>query len=190
MHELNAIAPACAVLLGCDDQGRFEHVASAWCVNPGEWVSAWPGDEPPAGPLRLLSVQDGRCVPVTGWEHEDGLAGFSAALDAPVLRTGGAALTKRTPLWALGWPSTIDHPAFSLSRGSLDPERYFPYLCPWPVAGHCALFSAHDGWLTGRCHPGMEGGPVLDAAGSVVGVLVRTPASAEHPPLARFRRLG
>lgn len=190
MHDLQPIAPSCAVLLGSDAQGRFDHLATAWCVGPREWVAAWAGEEPPAGPLRLLSVTDGAVAEVAGWEQDDGLAGFTAALDARPLATATTELHKRVPLWALGWPSTIDHPAFRLSRGSLDPQRYFPYLCPWTVSGHCALFSASDGWLTGRCYPGMAGGPVLDAAGAVVGVLLGSEPSPDHPPLARFQRLG
>jgi len=99
-------------------------------------------------------------------------------------------LAKRDRLWALGFPDVINHPALRLARGSLTPERYFPYACPWTIQGHLALFGAREGWLTGRCYPGMEGGPVLDEAGVVVGVLAASPASPDHPPLARFHRLA
>ncbi len=189
MHDLSTIAPSCGVLLGTDAQGRFEHVATAWCVGRDEWVTAWAGEEPPVH-LRLLAADGAAEVDVSGWEQEGGIAGFTAkAGDIPALPVHrGKELHKRDRLQMVGYPSMIDHPAFRLHRGSLNGERYLPYLCPWTIHGHLALFSADDGWLTGRCYEGMGGGPVLDDEG-VVGVLLDGVPSPEHPPLARFRRL-
>ena len=190
MLDLHAITPSCAVLLGQDTAGRFEHLGSAWCVDHHAWVTSWNVAVPPENAV-VMSVQDGTIATISAWEFDAGLAGFTAALEAPPLttrRTGD--LTKRDRLWALGFPDVINHPALRLARGSLDPARYFPYVCPWTVQGHLALFAASQGWLTGRCYPGMEGGPVLDEAGAVVGVLASSPASPDHPPLARFHRLA
>lgn len=190
MLALPDLAPACAVLVGRDSAGRFAHLGTAWCMGAGEWVSAWTGEDPPDEAI-LISVQDGRTAVVQGWELADGLAGFTADVSAPILPTRrDAPLTKRDRLHALGFPDIIDHPALALARGSLDVGRYFPYLCPWVIQGHLALFSGQEGWLTGRCYPGMEGGPVIDEHGLVVGVLAHSPVSPDHPPLARFHRLA
>lgn len=191
MHDLPTIASSCGVLLGTDAQGRFDHVGTAWSVGPDEWVTAWASDEPPQN-LRLLYANTGTIDTVHNWEWESGIAGFTAHVAGTVpalpLRRGKE-LHKRDRLWALGYPSMIDHPAFQLHRGSLDSERYFPYLCPWVIQGHLALFSADDGYLTGRCYGGMAGGPVLDADGHVVGVLLDGQAAPDHPALSRFHRL-
>jgi len=189
---LQQMAPSCGVLLGLDAQGRFDHVGTAWAVGPDEWVTAWAGEEAPTH-LSLLWANGGAPVPVSGWECEEGVAGFTATLGvevAPLPVRRGAELTKREPLWALGYPSMIDHPSVRLHRGSLDAERYFPYLCPWTMGGHLALFTAQDGWLTGRFYAGMAGGPVLDAAGQVVGLLLDGGYAQDHPALTRFRRLA
>ena len=195
MHDLPTIASSCGILLGTDAHGRFEHVATAWSVGPDEWVTAWPQTDPTAEPptnLRLIYTNTGAIDTVQEWEWENGIAGFRAHVAASVpalpLRRGKE-LHKRDGLWALGYPSMIDHPAFRLHRGSLNAERYFPYLCPWVVQGHLALFSANDGYLTGRCYDGMAGGPVLDSDGHVVGVLLDGQAVPDHPPLTRFHRL-
>jgi hypothetical protein len=191
MNDLRTIAPSCGVLLGSDARGRFDHVGTAWCVGDGEWVTAWASEDAPTN-LRLLGVNSGTTAEITDWEAENGIAGFHATLPGtiPVLPLRrNKELHKRDPLWALGYPSMIDHPAFHLHRGSLDAERYFPYLCPWVIGGHLALFSANDGYLTGRCYNGMAGGPVLDDEGHVVGVLLDGQAAPDHPALARFHRL-
>ena len=137
MHDLSLIAPSCGVLLGQDAQGRFEHVATAWCVGTNEWVTAWSGEEPPTR-LQLLSADGVRAGEIGNWELDHGIAGFTAATPGinplPVHRD--QTLRKRDRLWALGYPSMIDHPAFRLHRGSLNPERYLPYLCPWTLSGH------------------------------------------------------
>ena len=191
MHDLSTIASSCGVLLGLDAQGHFEHLATAWSVGPDEWVTAWPSDKPPTD-VSLIYTNTGAIDAVQDWEWENGIAGFRAhvanSIPALPLRRGKE-LHKRDGLWALGYPSMIDHPAFRLHRGSLDAERYFPYLCPWVMQGHLALFSANDGYLTGRCYGGMAGGPVLDLDGHVVGVLLDGQAAPEHPALTRFHRL-
>ena len=190
MRDLLPLSMRMGVILGVDGRGRFEHLATAWCVGRHEWVTAWEGEQPPAGGAMLMSPEHGTVAVLSDWEQEDGLAGFQAEIDVPALptRTDGE-LRKKDQLWAIGFPSMIDHPAFRLSRGSLTPERYLPYCCPWVVSGHVALYSAEDAWLTGRCYRGLEGAPVLDVDGRVVGVLCGGEASPEHPPLARFRRL-
>jgi hypothetical protein len=191
MHDLPTIASSCGVLLGQNEDGQFEHMATAWSVGPDEWVTAWPADRPSTD-LRLLYTNTGAVDQVQGWEWEDGIAGFRAhvAASVPVLPLRrGKDLRKRDHLWALGYPSMIDHPAFRLHRGSLDAERYFPYLCPWVMQGHLALFSANDGYLTGRCYAGMAGGPVLDSDGHVVGVILDGEVAPDHPALTRFHRL-
>jgi len=188
MHDL---LPALAVLVR---RAPFEHLATAWSVAPGEWVTAWDGDPEDAPDLSglLLIPADGPALAISDWEHDAGIAGFRTAAPAPLTlpSADGAELHKRTPLRALGFPSVIDHPAFRLHRGSLDAARYAPYLCPWTITGHLALFDSHDGWLTGRCYPGMAGAPVVTGDGRVVGVLTGGEPSPDHPPLARFRRLA
>lgn len=191
MIDLDRVAEACAVLVDPDAPAGFCHHATAWSVGPGEWVSVWPHEEAPAPSLRLLPVVGGGEFPVHSWEHDGGLAGFrstSARGNLPVAR--GAALHKRMPLCAVGWPSIIDHPSFSLHRGSLDAERYLPYLCPWRLDGHLALFTATMGYLAGRAWAGMEGGPVFVPDGDVIGVLAPSVHhQAGEPPLAAFLRL-
>ena len=195
MNDLQTIAASCGVILGTDAQGRFEHVGTAWCVGShsgeSEWVTAWASEDVPKD-LRLLGADSTTALEISGWEWEAGIAGFTAPMSStvpelPVRR--GKELRKRDRLWALGYPSMIDHPAFRLHRGSLDAERYVPYLCPWTIQGHLALFTAADGYLTGRCYEGMAGGPVLDEEGHVVGVLLDGQAAPDHPALTRFYRL-
>ena len=188
---LDPVARSCGVLVGSDAQGRFEHLATAWCSAPGEWITAWASEDAPAADVRLILAQTGEALPITGWEADDGIAGFTAATTTPplIIRSEGV-LGKRDTLWALGYPSMIDHPSFRLARGSLDADRYYPYLCPWAIRGHLSLFSSSEGWLTGRCYDGMAGAPVLDGTNQVVGVAFAGEPAPDHPPLTRFRRLG
>ncbi len=192
MNDLHAIASRCGVLLGSDAQGRFEHIGTAWCVGEHEWVTAWASEEPPLR-LQVLATNTGEIADIEAWEWEAGIAGFVAHLPTPIAALPvrrGSDLRKRDQLRALGYPSMIDHPAFRLHRGSLDGARYYPYLCPWLIEGHLALFSATDGYLTGRCYEGMAGGPVIDVDGHVVGVLLDGQAAPDHPALSRFHRLA
>jgi hypothetical protein len=189
---LQTIAPSCGILIGADAQGRFDHIGTAWCVGDGEWVTAWAGEDAPVN-VRLLWANGGEPAAVEGWECEGGVAGFTARIagEVPALKVRrGADLSKREPLMALGYPRMIDHPAVRLHRGSLDAERYFPYLCPWTIGGHLALFTQDDGFLTGRFYDGMAGGPVFDAEGHAVGVLLDGEAAPDHPALTRFHRLA
>jgi len=190
MNLLETIAPACGVLVR-QAPGTFEHLGTAWSVGPGEWVTAWNDEEPPGPEVRLMSVQDATVAPLSGWECENGIAGFtSLAVDTVLTVERDAELAKRMTLVAVGYPNMIDHPSFRLHRGSLDPARYLPYLCPWSIAGHVGLFTADDGFLTGRFYQGMAGGPVLDDQRRVVGVLLDGGFAADHPALTRFRRLA
>ncbi|MBA2480756.1 MAG: hypothetical protein H0V44_08845 [Planctomycetes bacterium] len=189
MTDLAPILDACGILVGTGADGQFSHLGTAWALGDGDWVAAWSAEEPPVD-ARLLRTCDGAVCEVTAWECEDGVAGFTSAPGPSALALAtGRSLHKRDPLRALGYPSMIDHPAFRLHHGSLDPQRYVPYVCPWVLEGHLALFSSQDGWLVGRFYAGMAGGPVIDQAGDVVGVLIDGSDSDHHPPLARFRRL-
>lgn len=192
MIDLDAVTAACGVLVDPDGGEGFAHLATAWCVGPGEWLTAWEDDEPPSPTAGLMSARDGGLHALDGWERDGPVAAFRCAGRAPALPLGDdAALRKRVPLEAVGYPSVIDHPAVHLHRGSLDPERYFPYLCPWRVPGHLALFTAEEGFLTGRIYRGMAGGPVIAAGGGVVGLLLDPVGNdGPHPPLGRFRRIA
>jgi hypothetical protein len=193
MHDLNRIANCCGVVCTLGGDG-LRHLATAWSVGPGEWITAWPGDEPdepPAG-LKLQLARDGSVHDLTGWEYDAGMVGMTSVDLGEYLpvHDEGAQLHKRDRLCAIGYPDMIDHPAISLARRELTAERYFPYFCPWTLTGHLCLFTAREGFLTGRFYPGMAGGPVLGADGKVVGVLLGGEASPEHPPLTRFARLA
>ncbi len=190
--DIDSVVARCGILVGLDRAGKFTHAGTAWAVGRGEWITAWTIDEAPGPEIRLMSARDGTVGEIRDWEQNAGIAGF-VSLDvgatlAPA-RDVDAVLKKRARLWALGFPSVIDHPAFRLHRGSLTAERYYPYLCPWTVSGHLALFTADDGYLAGRCYPGMEGGPVLNERDEVVGLLLGGDGGFDHPPLARFRRV-
>jgi hypothetical protein len=189
MHDLDLMTRSLAVLVDWRERG-FAHCVTAWCIGAGEWISAWPDDDPPSDRAVLLHAHTGAIAPIADWETRGGLVGFTCALDVPALAVTQQTLAKRMSLCAIGYPCVIDHPAFNLSRGSLDPERYLPYLCPWRVAGHLALFSVEDGWLTGRSFPGMAGAPVFTDTGEVAGVVQDSPHTTELPPLTRFHRLG
>jgi hypothetical protein len=189
MIDLDRAAASLGVIV--DQSTRlFRHVATAWCVGPGEWVSAVGEDELPARAV-LLTAVSGEQAPIEGCEYDNGVLGFKAAASAESLDVAsGTDLHKRQLLRAVGYPCVIDHPAFSLSPSSLDAERYLPYLCPWVIDGHLALFSADDGWLTGRFYPGMGGAPVFGTDGRVVGMVIDGQIAPDHPALTRFRRLG
>jgi hypothetical protein len=189
MDDIVRIVDSCGVLVGIGADGQFAHLATAWSLGGGDWIAAWSGEEQPRG-AKLMRAGDGRVLEPAGWECEDGIAGFTCeAAPSSLAVARGATLHKRDRLRALGFPDLVDHPAFRLHHGSLDAERYLPYLCPWTIDGHLVLFSSQDGWLPGRCFPGMAGGPVFNEAGKVVGVLLDGAGGAEQPPLARFRRL-
>jgi hypothetical protein len=189
MDDFSRIVDACGVLVGLGADGQFAHLATAWSLGGGDWIAAWTGEQEPRG-ARLLRAGDGRVLEPTGWECEDGIAGFTCeAAPASLAVARGATLHKRDRLRALGFPDLADHPAFRLHHGSLDAERYLPYLCPWTLDGHLVLFSSQDGWLPGRCYRGMAGGPVFNDDGKVVGVLLDGAGDGDQPPLARFRRL-
>lgn len=187
--DAGAITAACGVLVS--NQDGLRHHTTAWSVHPGEWLSLWPADAPAPDGLHLLLARDGSVAPIEGWEAaDDGLVGFrSQAAERSLALDDTGSLAKRQPLLVVGYPSVIDHPAINLHRGGLDPTHYHPYLCPWIVHGHLALFAAERGWLAGAGYPGMEGAPVLTADGHVVGVVDGYGGGVEQPPLVSFRRL-
>ncbi len=196
MHDLNRIASCCGVVL-TRTAGSILHRATAWSVGPGEWITAWPGsdDDEPADPpqgLELMLASNGSVHPLTGWEWDAGIVGLNGPDigDALPIHEDGAQLHKRDRLKAFAFPDMIDHPSVRLSRRALTPELYYPYVSPWSINGNLCLFTAREGFLTGRCYPGMAGGPVMGADGKVVGVLLGGERSPEHPPLSRFARLA
>lgn len=191
MLQLDDVAPACGVLISIDDESGFDHLGTAWSVGPGEWVTVW-SDDAPADTVRLLVAATGEHAAIEGWEADEDtpIVGFRSIAAPTHLRQTDRPLGKRDELTAVGYPSVIDHPLFQLHRPSLSPERYVPYLCPWMIAGHCCLFTAEAGFLTGRWYAGMRGGPVLDADGGVVGLLADAHADAASLPLTRFLRLA
>ncbi|MDA3962782.1 MAG: hypothetical protein PF961_18510 [Planctomycetota bacterium] len=189
MTDLDRIAAASAILV--DPEGAdFVHHATAWSVGGGGWITSWDPEVPVPASLRLLLATEGSVHEIGDWEQDGEIVGFtsSATADIDLILSTSDELHKRQRLTAVGYPSVIDHPAFALSRSSLDCERYFPYLCPWTIEGHLALFSVDAGYLTGGSYRGMRGGPVFAADGSVVGILASGDAGA--PPLSRFLRIA
>ena len=196
MFDIHSVVPAFGVI--CDpnsaqDAGGFRHVATAWHLGNGDWVSVWNGEEKPHDQLQLLSVIDQRCENISNCEIQNGILGFNAfTADCALKIHSDSKLQKRDPVYSLGYPSVIDHPAFSVHRGSLTAERYFPYLCPWTMEAHIALFSADEGYITERFYKGMQGSPVLNAQQEVIGVIVDGSGGANdsHVPLTRFIRVA
>lgn len=188
---MEKVAPACAVI--CDPQGPdgFRHIATAWHLGNGDWVSVWNEDTQPHEHLQLLSVYDQRCEPLRNCEVENGILGFNAFTAECTLKVNKENdLRKRDTVFALGYPTVIDHPAFSVHRGSLSAERYFPYLCPWTMNGHLALFTADEGYITECFYPGLQGSPVFNSAQEVIGVIIDGSGGGAHVPLTRFMRVG
>jgi len=189
MAALDVLASSCAVLVVEDDEG-LHHLGTAWSVGPGEWVTACSADPDTAAAARLLCGDDQRTHELHDWECDGPIVGFrsvEAREQLPMADEG--ALRKAAPLHAIGYACLIEHPAFRLHRGSLDAERYHPYLCPWCIDGHLALFSKEEGWLRGGYYPGLNGSPVLGEDGRVVGVVLDGSGGGEQPLLTRFWRL-
>ncbi len=191
MIDLDAVTAACGIIVSEDPERGFQHLATAWSVAPGEWITAWDAEEPPGSSARLVVAHGGACAPLTDWEEDGPLGGFrSVAAPAVLPSEGEGELHKRMELEAVGYPSVIDHPAFRLHRRSLTAERYFPYLCPWRFGGHLALFTRECGHMAGTCYQGMAGGPVFDAQARVVGLLLGGTTAPEAVPLATFHRFA
>jgi hypothetical protein len=189
MDIFESLAPACGVVVA--PQGDFQHVATCWSVGPGEWVTVLADEEVvPSANWRLLLAADGTCHPMTDWDIDGVVAGFKST-EAPTTLTvvpEGSPLKKRQALIAFGYPEVIDHPMLNLHRGSLDAERYYPYLCPWLVEGHVGLLGVDICFLAGATFNGMRGGPVVDAVGDVVGIIGKTTGQSSLP-LTPFHRL-
>ena len=190
---IDTISAACAVIVDPLAKEGFRHLATAWQVAPGEWLSAWTGEEPPPPSCQVIATHSGEVASIESWEQDRGIAGFRAAVSAETLSVASESviLGKRQALTCVGYPSVIAHPSFAIHRGSLSAERYHPYLCPWQVQGHLALFTQDHGWLAGLTYHGMLGSPVVTAEGLVVGLLSELPdASPSIPPLSTFRRIS
>lgn len=192
MDDLETVTAASGVLIDPEAPDGFAHLGTAWSVGPGEWLTVWTSDQPPTLSVRLLLAGTAQVGPVMAWEQEEDnpIAAFTSTLQAPSLALAPeGTLRKREGLTAIGYASVIEHPFFNLQRAALDPVLYHPYLCPWRLDGHCALFALDDGYLPGVCPTGMAGAPVLSARG-VVGIVVDGAGGAEGPALTRFRRLA
>ncbi|TVR11304.1 MAG: hypothetical protein EA401_11105 [Planctomycetota bacterium] len=190
MNHLDAISAACGVLVDPDLNGPFRHRATAWQAAPGEWVTVWSDETPPGPHCQLIIAHSGAVSAISHWESEGPIAGFHADSAATSLPIAENELHKRQQVICVGYPSVIDHPAFSIHRGSLTPERYHPYLCPWIIRGHVALFSAEQAWLAGAGYHGMVGSPVVNHEGAVLGMLLDDqPAEPHVPPLSPFLRV-
>ena len=183
MIDLDGITAACGIIYTIGEQG-FRHVATAWSVGTGEWISACLPDDVE---LHLLTARDGTTAAIDGIERDGEVAGFTSHDVGCSLSVGDEPVRKREQVSVVGYPTVIDHPSFRLHRGSLDHERYYPYLCPWAGGGHLSLFSKDFGYATVPTWPGMNGSPVFGDDGRVVGVVLSI--SQGEPPLTRFQRL-
>lgn len=190
MNHLDAISAACGVIVDLDSAKPFRHYATAWQAAAGEWVTVWNHETPPSEHCRLIIAHCGTVSEISHWESEGAISGFHATAASSTLEVAENELHKRQQVHCVGYPSVIDHPAFSIHRGSLSPERYHPYLCPWIISGHVALFSAEQGWLAGAGYHGMVGSPVVNQQGQVLGMLLDDqPADHRVPPLSPFLRV-
>ena len=87
MMAFNELVQSCGVLVDPEAEGGFAHLATAWMLNDGEWVTSWSGDVAPAASARLILAHSGEAVPISSWEQdeEQPVAGFQAAA-APASR--------------------------------------------------------------------------------------------------------
>jgi hypothetical protein len=187
--DLDRIVPSLGVIVDTAAAGGFAHLATAWCVGPGEWISALSDPISLGDSCRLLVAGSGAVVPLQVQDVEDGVVGFRAETDAATLQVSAQPLRKRMPLTVIGYPEVIDHPLLRLSRQSITAEDYLPFLCPWRVQGHLCLYGKDDGYLAGAYYPGLIGAPLLDDGGRVQGIALDGNLDSIHPPLIRFRRL-
>ncbi len=189
MIDLESLSAGCAVIVDPDGPDGFSHVATAWSLAPGEWVTAVAPREP-APSWRLLLAHSGELATMESWEEDGPLHGFRSVAAPTLTPAEDGDLTKRMSLQGFGYACVIDHPAFTLHHRSLSAELYLPYLCPWSIVGHLVLFTPQEGFLAGAQYPGMAGGPVCDSrTGQVVGVLLPADSDPGCPPLTRFHRL-
>lgn len=191
MADLNSVCAACGIIVDPNGPDGFSHVATAFSIGAGEWLSAWIGSEAPGEQLQLMSTAEGSMHPISDGEVDGGVWGFhSYDAQAGLELAEASQLRKRQHLEVIGYPSVIGHPAFNLHRGSLDGERYLPYLCPWALTGHLALYTVNSGWFAGQTYRGMQGAPVFGPDDSVVGVVGECVDAPDHPPLTRFLRVS
>ncbi len=191
MFDINSVADAFGVLCDPKHHAGFKHVATAWHLGDGDWVSAYTPKSNLPESLVLLVVTTGEIQEVSECETQEEVLGFhSYRAPAKLNVAKEVELFKRDPISVISYPSVIDHPAFSLHRGSLSADRYYPYLCPWTLDGHLSLFSAEDGYITGKFYYGMQGAPVFNNKREVVGIVLDGVDDGRAPPLTRFRRLA
>lgn len=192
MFDINSVIDAFGVICDPDHHAGFKHVATAWHLGDGDWVSAYTPPSPLPDSLVLLVVTTGAVEAISNCEVENKLLGFQSVSVSSKLNVASdeSALQKRDEISVIGYPSVIDHPAFSLHRGSLSAKRYYPYLCPWKLDGHLSLFSADDGFITGKFYYGMQGAPVFNQQRDVVGIVLDGSDGKRAPSLTRFRRLA
>ena len=191
--SIDSVSAACGIIVDPASESGFRHLGTAWQVAAGEWLTAWNHDAPPTGQCQLIHAHSGLIAPVLNWEQDLGLAGFRSEATEQILPIipENETLHKRETLIAVGYPSVIAHPAFAIHRGSLNSERYHPYLCPWIIEGHLALYTKDHGWMAGNGYHGMIGGPVLNGQGKVVGLLSELSSNDPTiPPLSAFKRVS
>ena len=170
---IDSITSACGIIINPRSAEGFRHLATAWQLASGEWLCAWQEDEQDPTDLQLIHAHSGKVCAISHWEQDSGLAGFrSDAVEQSLsISDENTTLSKREPLLAVGYPSVISHPAFSIHRGSLSGELYHPYLCPWIIEGHlCTLYQgprldcghrlSWDDWRSGfKCRWKSRGAP-------------------------------
>ena len=161
MHDATIDSPPVAFSSNLNLQRGF---ALGDSLAPGMATGCvWSDKRENPSDLELIHAHTGKVSTLDHWEQDSGLAGFRSEAIADSLTIAGESdsLSKREPLAAVGYPSVISHPAFAIHRGSLNSERYHPYLCPW-IMRVTWPSSPKTRVAFGTGYHGMEGGPVLN----------------------------